>query len=333
MNSHSNALSSINNHNSIQIRFTDAKYALGFNWFKVEMKQTNGQNDEPKTNMGLQLLIAGSAACFADFATFPLDTAKVRLQLQGESSSAAPVARSCAIPSKIATTVTTPRPPLTLNSPSAFLAVQRGFNSPAVPIEVPQTTAAPNKFQYRGLFGTITTVARQEGPRALYNGLSAGLQRQMVFASVRLGMYESIKGTYQRILNERPDGLQVLTRVLAGLTTGSMAVMVGQPTEVVKIRFQAQKRVPGACLQYTSTLAAYKKIGREEGVRGLWKGALPNMGRNAIVNVAEIVVYDIVKDCLLLYGNMRDNIYCHFSSAVVAGKCKSSECKNRNRLT
>lgn len=29
----------------------------------------------------VKLLTAGSAACFADFASFPLDTAKVRLQV------------------------------------------------------------------------------------------------------------------------------------------------------------------------------------------------------------------------------------------------------------
>lgn len=110
-----------------------------------------------------------------------------------------------------------------------------------------------------------------------------------------------------------------MTRIFAGLTTGGMAVMVGQPTEVVKVKFQAQKRLPGVTLQFTSTPATYRKIGREEGVRGLWKGVIPNIGRNAVVNVSEIVVYDIVKDCLMYYGGMRDDIYCHFSGAVVAG--------------
>ena len=31
--------------------------------------------------LGMQLLMAGSAACVADLITFPLDTAKVRLQV------------------------------------------------------------------------------------------------------------------------------------------------------------------------------------------------------------------------------------------------------------
>lgn len=67
-------------------------------------------------------------------------------------------------------------------------------------------------------------------------------------------------------------------------------------------------------------MQAYRTIGREEGVRGLWKGAIPNIFRNSIVNVSEIVCYDIVKDCLIQYANMKDNILCHFTGAVIAGK-------------
>ena len=38
---------------------------------------------------GVQLLTAGTAACIADIMTFPLDTVKVRLQVQGEAGSKA----------------------------------------------------------------------------------------------------------------------------------------------------------------------------------------------------------------------------------------------------
>lgn len=52
--------------------------------------------------------------------------------------------------------------------------------------------------KYRGVFGTITTMVRTEGARSLYNGLVAGLQRQMSFASVRIGLYDSMKQFYTR---------------------------------------------------------------------------------------------------------------------------------------
>ena len=52
--------------------------------------------------------------------------------------------------------------------------------------------------KYRGVFGTISTMVKTEGARSLYNGLVAGLQRQMSFASVRIGLYDSMKQFYTR---------------------------------------------------------------------------------------------------------------------------------------
>lgn len=52
--------------------------------------------------------------------------------------------------------------------------------------------------RYRGVFGTLLTMVKTEGPRSLYSGLVAGLHRQMSFASVRIGMYDTIKQLYSR---------------------------------------------------------------------------------------------------------------------------------------
>ena len=49
-------------------------------------------------------------------------------------------------------------------------------------------------------------------------------------------------------------------------------------------------------------------------------GTFPNVSRNAIVNVAEIVCYDIIKDTILFYHLMKDGVPLHFISAVIAGK-------------
>jgi len=68
--------------------------------------------------------------------------------------------------------------------------------------------------------------------------------------------------------------LNVGTRIAAGLTTGALAVLLAQPTDVVKVRLQAQQRTlgSGAAPRYKSTLQAYRMIARQEGARGLWKG-------------------------------------------------------------
>lgn len=65
----------------------------------------------------------------------------------------------------------------------------------------------------------------------------------------------------------------ITTRILAGCTTGAMAVTCAQPTDVVKVRFQASVHLgPGSNQKYSGTMDAYRTIAREEGIRGLWKG-------------------------------------------------------------
>ncbi|XP_059819921.1 mitochondrial uncoupling protein 2-like [Hypanus sabinus] len=213
----------------------------------------------------VKFLSAGTAACIADLFTFPLDTAKVRLQIQGESMSA----------------------------------------------------AETSTFRYRGVFGTMATMVRNEGPRSLYSGLVAGLQRQMSFASVRIGLYDSVKQFYTK----GSEHVGIGSRLLAGCTTGAMAVAFAQPTDVVKVRFQAQASISGPNRRYNGTIEAYKTIAKEEGIRGLWKGTLPNIARNAIVNCTELVTYDLIKDLLIKKGLLTDNLPCHFSSAIGAGFC------------
>lgn len=121
---------------------------------------------------------AGTAACIADLVTFPLDTAKVRLQVRWTIVWEAYCV--CLI-----------KPPhilLRILQRHPFVQIQGEF----------QNVKGDNATRYRGVFGTITTMVRTEGPRSLYNGLVAGLQRQMSFASVRIGLYDSMKQFYTR---------------------------------------------------------------------------------------------------------------------------------------
>ncbi|XP_071378634.1 mitochondrial brown fat uncoupling protein 1 isoform X1 [Centroberyx affinis] len=212
--------------------------------------------------LGVKMMSAGAAACIADLITFPLDTAKVRLQIQGEKA-----------------------------------------------------VEATKNIRYRGVFGTISTMIRTEGPRSLYNGLIAGLQRQLCFASIRIGLYDNVKNFY----TGDKENAGVLIRILAGCTTGAMAVSFAQPTDVVKVRFQAQVNLDGVARRYNGTMQAYKHIFQNEGLRGLWKGTLPNITRNALVNCTELVTYDLIKEAILRHNLMSDNLPCHFVSAFGAG--------------
>ena len=119
--------------------------------------------------------------------------------------------------------------------------------------------------KYRGMLHCIRSIVAEEGFTSLFKGLTAGLQRQMVFASLRIGLYEPVKRLY---VGENFTGMVPLTtRILAALTTGAIGISVANPTDVVKIRFQADGRLPESQRRYRTVMEAYRKIIASEGYR------------------------------------------------------------------
>jgi len=257
--------------------------------------------------LGIKMVSAGFAAMSADLVTFPLDTAKVRLQIQGSSTPS---------PSSIGTGSTTSANQKTMTSGHLVPGDHR--TAPKYSKRREAQIASKN-FKYRGVIGTIMTISREEGARALYNGLVPGLQRQMCFASVRIGLYDSVKEFYCEKMGSNSSNPPPTIRILAGMTTGALAVISAQPTDVVKVRMQADCPPPGAPRRYAGSNIAYKTIAREEGVRGLWKGSIPNIARNCIVNACELVTYDYTKTFILSRELMTDNLPCHSVSAFITG--------------
>ena len=132
----------------------------------------------------------------------------------------------------------------------------------------------------RGVGGTLLHIARREGLSALYSGLVPGLQRQMAFSAIRIGLYDTVKVRYMEVLGVRDtDMVEMLgVRVMAGVSTGVLAILLAQPTDVVKIRLQAggRARYPGGVME------AYTTILAREGLLGLYRGMGPNIARQRV---------------------------------------------------
>nr|CAD1817688.1 unnamed protein product [Ananas comosus var. bracteatus] len=182
------------------------------------------------------------AACFAEICTIPLDTAKVRLQLQKSAA----------------------------------------------------TSDALSAPKYRGLLGTVATIGREEGVTALWKGIVPGLHRQCL-----LGPPDRVKSFYvgENFVGDVP----LSKKILAGLTTGALAITIANPTDLVKVRLQAEGKLPPG------------------GGGALWTGLGPNIARNAIINAAELASYDQVKETILKIPGFKDDIFTHLLSGLGAG--------------
>lgn len=210
-------------------------------------------------------LCSAFAACFAEFCTIPLDTAKVRLQLQKKT---------------IGDEVNLPK--------------------------------------YRGLWGTMVTIAKEEGLSALWKGIVAGLHRQCIYGGLRIGLYEPVKTLL--VGSDYVGDIPLYQKILAALLTGALAIAVANPTDLVKVRLQAEGKFPiGVARRYYGTLDAYYTIVRQEGLGALWTGLGPNIARNAIVNAAELASYDQVKQTILNIPGFSDNVLTHLLAGLGAG--------------
>lgn len=46
--------------------------------------------------------------------------------------------------------------------------------------------------KYRGMLGTVVTIATEEGVLALWKGIIPGLHRQCLYGGLRIGLYEPV---------------------------------------------------------------------------------------------------------------------------------------------
>jgi solute carrier family 25 uncoupling protein 8/9 len=50
--------------------------------------------------------------------------------------------------------------------------------------------------KYKGMFGTMATIAREEGAASLWKGIVPGLHRQCLFGGLRIGLYEPVSSLH-----------------------------------------------------------------------------------------------------------------------------------------
>ncbi|XP_031428485.1 kidney mitochondrial carrier protein 1 isoform X1 [Clupea harengus] len=164
--------------------------------------------------------------------------------------------------------------------------------------------------RYRGMFHALRRIGQEEGIRALYSGISPALLRQASYGTIKIGTYNTLK----KLFVSRPEDETIVINVFCGVVSGVLSSSLANPTDVLKIRMQAQ----GALMQ-GSMMANFMNIYQTEGTRGLWRGVIPTAQRAAIVVGVELPVYDITKKHLIGSGVMDDSILTHFISSFTCG--------------
>ena len=187
-----------------------------------------------------------------------------------------------------------------------------------------------------GVLRMLGNLLKAGGVRELYAGLSAALFRQVTYTTTRLGAFGIITDELTRYKATRalssssssssaaPNAdagrLSFGLKLVAGLSAGAIGACVGNPAEVALVRMMADGRLPlEQRRNYHSVFDALVRIVREEGVRTLWRGVSPTIGRAALLNMAQLGTYAQTKEAIVSAGLLGDHIGAHVVASTVSG--------------
>ena len=154
----------------------------------------------------------------------------------------------------------------------------------------------------------------------LYTGLSAGLLRQAVYTTARLGFFD----TFQNILTANAKSanreITFAERAAAGLTAGGVAAMVGNPADLALIRMQSDGLKPVAeRANYRSVIDALRRITANEGLVALWAGAYPTVIRAMALNFGQLSFFAESKAQLKRHAPALSETQRTLSASAIAG--------------
>lgn len=155
------------------------------------------------------------------------------------------------------------------------------------------------------------------GWMGLYDGLAAGVLRQVVYATARFGLFE----TFRDKLHDYRGKTDFASRVVVGAITGGIAAYLSCPMEVCVVRMSNDSTLPvSERRNYKNVIDTATRIVREEGVATFWRGSNPFVTRAMFVGVFQVATLDQFKAWYVaLLGQQQNSLTNVFSAAMTSG--------------
>lgn len=172
--------------------------------------------------------------------------------------------------------------------------------------------------EYKNSIDVIIKILRNEGVLKFYKGIGAALLRQATYTTTRMGVYQTINDMYKARTGITAPS--TAASVCMGLTAGATGAFVGTPAEVALIRMMVDGKLPESERRnYKNVADALWRIYQEEGIKGLWTGCLPTVGRAMVVNMCQLASYSQFKNALHTSRLQMDGILLHIGASCLSG--------------
>ncbi|KAF4240403.1 hypothetical protein CNMCM8980_001296 [Aspergillus fumigatiaffinis] len=168
-------------------------------------------------------------------------------------------------------------------------------------------------------FGVARDIIASGKVLDLYTGLSAGLLRQAVYTTARLGFFDTFSKTLHKRAEAAGTKVGFAERAGAGLAAGGIAAMIGNPADLALIRMQSDGlKPPEARANYRSVVDALFRISKHEGVTALWAGAFPTVVRAMALNLGQLAFFAESKAQLKAHTQLSTQTQT-FAASAIAG--------------
>lgn len=96
---------------------------------------------------------------------------------------------------------------------------------------------------------------------------------------------------------------------------------MASPADLVKVHCQMEgkRKLMGLKPRVHGASDAFKQIIARGGIKGLWKGSIPNVHRAALVNLGDLTTYDWAKRTIMIKTGLPDCHTVHIMASICAG--------------
>lgn len=181
---------------------------------------------------------------------------------------------------------------------AAQLIVGHPFDTIKVKLQSQPAPLPGQPPKYAGAMDAVKQTLAGEGPRGLYKGMGAPLATVAAFNAVLF----TVRGQMEGLLRSQPGApLTVNQQVICGAGAGVAVSILACPTELIKCRLQAQSALGGSgsvgvAVKYSGPMDVARHVLKSEGgMKGLFKGLVPTLGREVPGNAIMFGVYEATK--------------------------------------
>jgi len=149
--------------------------------------------------------------------------------------------------------------------------------------------------QYNGMADCIMKTVKSGGVMSLYNGIGPSTVGIVVYRGVQFGLQDTIKAfnPYQKDVSV----IGIVSKFCVAQVAVSASGIAAYPFDTLQRRLQIEASKPKADQIYNGMADCFQKIVKNEGPKGLFKGALANILRGTGAAIV-LVMYDEIMNAV-----------------------------------